>query len=244
LNTLQRTALMTGFPSSFIEDMGNPLNGDFDPSANGGDGLLTLPGGARTVTFDGSATEPVGSITTPTGAGNTLVPAAATATLTRAVDFNRFTEVPTVVFPNPPGPVVTSAATTCARNDGPGPVCDPDNGNNDCRSGGTCTNAGGETAGQNVTIDDTVNSRVGNPDSQGSAVDGFFLPSNGTTLIVFLVDGLGLAGPLSFSVSGFAVTGTCSNADAPCFVDTDCPSGTCTDGLSQRNVIAATGDVQ
>jgi hypothetical protein len=40
LSALKRTAIITGLPSNFIEDMGNPLNGDFDPS---GDGLLTLP---------------------------------------------------------------------------------------------------------------------------------------------------------------------------------------------------------
>src|SRR5262245_58476536 len=53
LSNIQRTELLTGLTSNNIENMGNPLNGVFDPHANNGDGLLTLPGGAGTVAFSG-----------------------------------------------------------------------------------------------------------------------------------------------------------------------------------------------
>ena len=43
VSNIQRTGVITGLSSNHIENMGNPLNGNFDPLANGGRGLLTLP---------------------------------------------------------------------------------------------------------------------------------------------------------------------------------------------------------
>jgi hypothetical protein len=229
--------MITGLSSNFIQDMGNPLNGDFDPT---GDGLLTLPGGARTVRFDGAGTEPVGPITVATGAGVTLIPAAATATGTRKIGSTTFMNSTAIVFPNPPGAVVTSNGATCATVM-PGAPCDPFNGvavnNSDC-GGGACTNFGGEAPGQNVTLDDTLGSRVGNPASQVGVVDGFFMPTD-TAMVVFLVDDGAAA--FGLTADGFAVTGTCSNADIPCTIDMDCVGGVCGDGLSQRNTSPRAG---
>lgn len=240
LSDLKRTQIITGLTSNFIEDMGNPLNGDFDPAANNGDGLLTLPGGARTVAFDNTGTEPIGDFTTATGAGVTLVPAATTTTITRKIGMTTFSNATTIVFPNPAGPVVTSNGASCVGGGNPGAPCDPFNGNSDCSGGGTCTNFGGEAAGQNVTLDDTLGSRVGNPASQGANIDGFYL-NTGTTMIIFLVDDGAAA--FGLTADGFAVTGTCSNADTPCALDANCTGGICADGLSSRNVINTTGDV-
>jgi hypothetical protein len=241
LSNILRTELMTGFTANTIQNMGNPLNGVFDPNANNGDGLLTLPGGTRTVSFDGSGTEPVGPITVATGAGLTAVPAATNITITRVIGGTALTNVPTIVFPNPAGPVVTSAGASCVG--GTGTACDPANGiavNPDC-PGGTCSNFGGETPGQNVTLDDTLGSRVGNPASQGATIDGFFLPDT-TAIIVFLVDDG--ASAFGLTADGFAVTGTCSETEVPCVINLDCPvAETCTTGLAARDVANTTGDV-
>ena len=247
LSNIMRTQLLTGFISNNIGgDPCNPINGCFDPAANNGNGLLTLPGGTRTVAFDGTGTEPIGPITVATGAGLTQVPAATNITLTRVVGSGMFPNAPTIVFPIPAGGVVTSNGSTCVGGSNPGAACSsapppptpaPPSA---CMGGGTCTNFGGEAAGQNVTIDDTLGLRVGNPASQGADIDGFFLP-NTTTMIVFLVDDGGAA--FGLTADGFAVTGTCTNAETPCILDTDCPGGTCGFSLSQRNVVNTTGDV-
>jgi hypothetical protein len=52
LGNIKRTAIVSGLSSNdvVVENPDNPFTGGFDPNANGGDGLLTLPGGARTVT--------------------------------------------------------------------------------------------------------------------------------------------------------------------------------------------------
>lgn len=240
LSNIKRTALITGLPNNFIEDMGNPVNGDFDPNAVGGNGLLILPGGAVSITFDGSAT-PVVDITTSTGSGNELVPAATSINITRRIGMTTFENVTTVVFPNPPGPAVTSTGSTCAGGSNPGTPCSPAAPPPDtCMGGGSCTNFGGETPGQNVTLDDTLGSRVGNPASQGDSIDGIFIP-NTTALIVFMVDDGAAA--FGISATGFDVTGTCSNSNTACDLDEDCPDGTCTFGLAQRNVLNTTGDV-
>jgi len=241
LSNIKRTELLTGFTSNTIENLGNPANGVFDPHANGGDGLLTLPGGTRTVAFGSGGTELTGPITASTGAGVTFVPAATNITVTRVIGGTHFTNEPTIVFPNPAGPVVTSNGASCVG--GTGTDCDPANGvavNPDC-PGGMCSDFGGEAAGQNVTIDDTLDSRVGNPASQGAAVDGFFIP-NMTAIIVFLVDDGAPA--FGLTADGFAVTGTCSETDVPCVMDLECPPmETCTGGLAARDVVNTTGDV-
>lgn len=241
LSNIQRTAIITGLPQNFIANMGNPLNGVFDPNANGGSGLLTLPGGTRTIAFDGSGTEPLVAVTTATGSGVTEVPAATNISVTRRIGMTTFTSVPTIVFPNPGGGVTTSTGSTCAGGSNPGTPCSPAAPAPDtCTGGGTCTNFGGEVPGQNVTLDDTLGTRVGNPVSQPTSVDGFFLP-NSTSVIVFVVDDG--ASAFGLSATGFDVTGTCSNAATACNDDTDCPGGTCTSDLAQRNVLNTTGDV-
>jgi hypothetical protein len=219
LSNILRSGIITDLVANTIEDLGNPLNGVFDPFANGGNGLLTLPGGTRTVTFDGSGTEPVVAITSTTGAGETFVPAATNITITRRIGATTFMNAPTLVFPNPAGAPVTSNGATCVGGGNPGAPCDPSNGNADCTGGGTCTNFGGETAGQNVTLDDTLGSRVGNPASQGASVDGFFIGIS-SQIIVFMVDDG--AATFGLASTGFSVSG----AD-----------------LTSRNVINTTGDV-
>lgn len=227
---IKRTPLLTGFASNdVVANDGSLANGAFDPSANNGDGLLTLPGGARTVTFDGSGTESVQDITSSSGAGVTLVPAAANATVTRRVGVT-FANAATIVFPNPAGAVTTSAGATCSGGGcGAGIPCDPGNdGGADTAAcggcGGTCGNFGGEVSTQNVSLDETKDppSRVGNDAAgaaQQSVVDGFLIKHN-TDIIVFMVDGAGEQA-FGLSSSGFSV-----NAET----------------LSQRTVLDTTGD--
>ena len=241
LSNLKRTDIITGLPQNAIENAGNPLNGVFDPNANNGDGLLTLPGGLRTVTFNGGGTEPILPITQASGSNSTFVPAATTTTLTRRVGMATFSNIPAIVFPNPAGPTVLSNGATCAGGSNPGTPCDPSNGLTDvCLGGGTCTSYGGAALGQNVTLDNALGQRVGNPASQPDGTDGFFL-RNSTQIIVFMVDD----GAPAFGVaaSGFAVTGTCSNVNHPCSSDADCAGGTCTDLLAARRVLNTTGAV-
>ncbi len=226
--SIKRTPLLTGFASNdVVANDGSLANGSFDPSANNGDGLLTLPGGTRTVAFDGSGTEPVQDITGSSGAGVTFVPAAVTTTVTRRVGLT-FSNAQTIVFPNPAGPVVTSNGATCSGGGcGAGIVCDPANdGGADTAAcggcGGTCGNFGGEVSTQNVSLDETRDSRVGNDAggaAQQNAVDGFLLKHN-TDIIVFMVDGAGQQA-FGLSSSGFSV-----NAET----------------LSQRTVLDSTGD--
>ncbi len=239
LSNIMRTEIITDLPDNFIANMGNPLNGIFDPTANGGDGLLTLPGGTRTVSFSGG-TELLMPITQSSGAGNTFVPAGTTTVVSRRIGDTTFENRTTIVFPNPAGGVVTSNPATCAGGSNPGALCSPDLNPDTCMGGGMCTNLGGEAPGQNVTLDETLGSRVGNPTSQPGVVDGFLVPTT-TAVIVFVVDDG--ASAFGLAATGFDVTGTCSNADTPCSTDIDCAGGTCTLNLPARNVLNTTGDV-
>ncbi len=242
LSNIKRTEIISGLPGNRVQNMGNPLLGTFDPDANGGDGLLTLPGAARTVTFGGDGTETVVPITQATGMDSALVPAATTITLTRRLGGTTFTNVPTIVFPNPPGAPMLSSGARCAGGSNPGTPCDRANGLTDvCTGGGTCSAFGGESAGQNVTIDDTLGERVGNPATQGGTSDGFYLRNN-TDVIVFMVDHGAPA--FGVAVSGFAVTGTCSNSATACVEDADCGAGgVCGDAIDARMVINTSGNV-
>jgi hypothetical protein len=231
----RRTQIITGLTSNFIENQGNPFNGVFDPA---GDGVLTLPGGALTVAGN-QGTVPIGPITSASGSGITLVPAIEPTSVTRQLGLRVLDELTSFVFPNPPGPIVTSAGATCQGGGHDGAPCDPANNGtivDGCAPLGACVNLGGETTGQNVTLDDTIGSRVGNPAAQGNAIDGFFLPDT-TAMIVFIVDGGADLDDVFVSASGFRVTGTCTNAEVPCQVDADCPGGTCGYSLAQRNVV-------
>lgn len=213
--TIQRTAIITGLVDNQIENLGNPLNGVFNPSGNG---LLTLPGATRTVAWNSAGTEATAAADDTTGSGSTLVPAMDTTTITRKVGTTTFTNVSVRVFPEVPGTLTTSDGATCTGGDNDGTACDPSIGAA-CTGGGTCTEYGGEASGQNVTIDDTLGSRVGNPSSQATSTDGFYLP-NTTTLIVFLVAGVG---PVSVAAAGFTTTGT---------------------DLADREVVASSADVE
>ena len=240
LSDLKRTEILTGFTSNDIQNVGNPLTGTFDPHANGGSGLLTLPGGARTVAFDGSGTEGVMPITTSSGSGDTFVPAADVTVVSRVIGIGHFLGAPTIVFPNPPGSVVTSSGARCVG--GTGTVCDPANGiaaNPDC-PGGSCSDFGGEVPGQNVTLDDTMFTRVGNAASQGAVVDGFLLP-NTTAIIVFLVDDGAAA--FGLTADGFGVTGTCMGTETSCLDDVECIGVPCTTDLAGRTTVNTTGDI-
>jgi hypothetical protein len=187
LSNIMRTAVVTGLPSNdIVFNNASALDGAWDPNANGGSGLLTLPGGTQTVTFDGSGTLPVTAVTN----SSTGVPAATVTNVTRTPFFAGAT---TIVFPNPTGAVVTSDQST------------------------------GEVAGQNVSLDETNGSRVGNDASgasQENAVDGF-LVRNTQDMIIFIVDGAGFSA-FGLSASGFSVEG---------------------EALADRIVLDTTGDV-
>jgi hypothetical protein len=238
LTNIKRTAILTGFSSNDVENGVNPLNGVFDPLANGGDGLLTLPGGTTTVTWGDPSLH---TLDASSGAGNSLVPAATTTTISRIIGGGTFLNVQTIVFPIPAGSVVASNGATCVGGSNAGGPCDPANGTADCPgAGGACSNYGGEATNQNVTLDDTLDSRIGNPASQGAAIDGFLL-HNTSDIIVFVVDDGATA--FGLSASGFSVSGTCTGANVPCLTNDDCTGvGTCGDGLAARNNLDTTGD--
>ncbi|MBI1816825.1 MAG: hypothetical protein HYR72_17740 [Deltaproteobacteria bacterium] len=220
LSSIKRTDITTTTAGSFT----------FDPAANGGNGLLTLPDGAQQVTFTGASGLTLTQITTSGGSGVTFVPAAATTTISRRLGGTTSSGVLAIVFPNPAGAVVTSAAATCGGGAcAAGIPCDPANGpigptdlddGGACGAcGGTCSNLGGEMAGQNVTLDDTKGSRIGNPASQAAVIDGFLL-HNTTDTIILVVDSA-TTPSFGLSASGFGV-------DA--------------ETLDSRNVTASTGD--
>ncbi len=276
LANIKRTEILQGFVSNDIINDSNLLNGEFDPNANGGDGLLTLPDGNTVSLGSTPGTIPLQAITTSSGAGDTFVPAANTTTISRRLGGTTLIGRPTIVFPSPTGTVVTSNGATCGPLCSVGIACDP--ANNDpaspddlsaCNCGGSCTNLGGEAADQNVTLDDTIQSRVGNPSSQPTTVDGFLL-RNTQQIIVFAVDGSG-SSAFGISVAGFSVVGTCAGGpddgiscpvvggpvcvggifdgdscvnDSGCAgFQCRCEGGACGSGLSARNVLDTTGDV-
>ena len=186
LSNIMRTAVISGLPSNdIVPGDANVANGEWSPSANGGNGLLTLPGGTQTVSFDGSGTVPVQAITT-SSAG---IPAAVQTVVMRGP----VSGGTAIVFPNPTGAVVASDEST------------------------------GEVSTQNVSLDETLGSRVGN-DASGAAqenvVDGFLL-RNAQDIIVFMVDGNGFSS-FGLSASGFSVSSTT---------------------LASRTVLDTTGDV-
>ncbi|MBI4518022.1 MAG: hypothetical protein HY699_19640 [Deltaproteobacteria bacterium] len=99
-----RTTVLDGFLSNTISCAGN-----FNASAGGGKGVLTLPGGTRTVSADaGSSTETLVSVSTADAA----VPAAVDlASVSRAIAGCSVGGT-TMVFPSPAGVVVQSNVTT------------------------------------------------------------------------------------------------------------------------------------
>ena len=119
------------------------ITGNYRRCVDGGvpiryDEVLTLPGGTRTITFNGTGTEPVVAITSSTGAGVTFVPAAATVTFDRIIGTGDFDDAPSIVFPNPAGAPSLSNGATCVGGTTPGAPCDPANG----IGGNRCTNLG------------------------------------------------------------------------------------------------------
>ncbi|MBI4515623.1 MAG: hypothetical protein HY699_07385 [Deltaproteobacteria bacterium] len=99
-----RTTVLDGFLSNTISCAVN-----FNASAGGGKGVLTLPGGTRTVSADpGSSTETLVSVAT----ADANVPAAVdVASVSRAISGCSVSGT-TMVFPSPAGAVVQSNVTT------------------------------------------------------------------------------------------------------------------------------------
>lgn len=195
ISGIKRTEILSGFTNL---DCGSF---SFDTT---GDGVLTLPvpGNNQRVTWNGGTggdpgngacsgvtclgLTPIsnaGPTTAPcaTGGANCQIPAAARVVVSRTVGMATLNQVPTIVFPKPVGSIIVSDPNT------------------------------GEINGQNVTLDDTIGSRVGNgapghvsaAPSQASITnaDGFFLRrdcSTGCDAVIFVVDD----GALGFGVSG------------------------------------------
>jgi YVTN family beta-propeller protein len=243
---LRRTDILRGLGSNdvVLDNPPQPSNGEFDPAANGGRGLLVLPGGLRTVGVDGSGTEAVHSADAASGSATAFVPAAATANLRRQFRNNTI-RAEALVFPSPAGSILVSAASTCSQGN---PVpCDPSvPPAMQVPCGGTaCEFAGGEVSGQSVTVDDTLDTRIGNATAQGSQVDGFFLRSD-VDLIVFIVEAEGRPAPLNAAAAGFLVVGSCAggdNDDRPCSSVAECPGGLCNDAVRARLVAGTVGGI-
>jgi hypothetical protein len=233
ISAIKRTDIQSTFTATDCGTFG------WDPAGAGGDGVLTLPvgGSARRLTWNGGAGgDPGGGVctgatclslvavdtasaTTFTCADTTAacgIPAGVRTTFTRQVGSGSLNNAPTMVFPNKSGTigaVVLSNPTV------------------------------GEVDGQNVTIDDTNGSRVGNgapgntsttPSQSAMAnVDGFFLRRGcpACDLVIFAVDD----GSTSFGVaaSGFSTdssglvlntTGAQDNQDFNTPTPTDTPT--------------------
>jgi len=81
LPSRQRTTVMSGFTTNAVSCLAN-----FDPSAANGAGILTLPGGTRTVSVDsGSSTELLVDVTTSDAA----VPAASDISASRSINMGQ-----------------------------------------------------------------------------------------------------------------------------------------------------------
>jgi hypothetical protein len=244
---LRRTGIVRGLNSNdiILDNPPNPSNGEFDPAANGGRGLLVLPDGKGTVGVDGSGTETVHPVDMASGTGTAaFVPAAATTSNIRRRILNNTIRAESLVFPNPAGPVLLSAASTCSA--GNGVPCDPSvpPAMQDPCGGTECGFSGGEMSGQTVTLDDTIDTRIGNATAQGTQVDGFFLRA-GTDLIVFIIENSERPAPLNAAATGFLVVGSCAggdNDDRPCSSPADCPGSLgCNDAVRARLMVAAVG---
>lgn len=228
ISAIKRTDVISGFGSiecsAFLFD-------------SAGDGVLTLPGPVpRRLTFNGGAGGdpgggvcsgatclPLVPITMPSA--DTFpcanfgfacgIPGAVRTTFTRSIGMGSLTNAPTMVFPRAAGPL--------------GPLQPSDAGV-------------GEVNGQNVTLDDTQATRVGNSTSSVPSqptlpvTDGFFLRrdcSSGCDVVVFAVDdgapgyGVGAAG---FAVDslGRVLVSTGVQANAAFFPPSATPTPTAT----------------
>jgi hypothetical protein len=151
--------------------------------------------------------------------------------------------------------IIPSSGATCSA-DNPIP-CDPADASHVVCGGARCLNFGGETAGQNVDLDDSIDSVIGDipggvgicqggcsvPPTQ-SAPDGFLLEGNCTDdatcqIIIFVVDASGscsITSTRACAVDADCVT--CSGgaaAGSPCVQDSDCAGGgTCTNTTLER----------
>lgn len=127
------------------------------------------------------------------------VPTGDFATVERT-SFDASAVLDTMVFPNPGGPLMLSEGARCSTTQ---LSCDPANLMPRACFGGRCDVLGGERSAQNVTLDDTVRSLIGNRESPESAapVDGFRLESG--DVIIFALDAGGQAPPLQVAASGF-----------------------------------------
>jgi hypothetical protein len=237
LARLRRTAIIGELSSNRIVLDGDARNGEFDPT---GRGVLTLPGGATTVSATGGG-EPLVAANRSGGAGVTAVPGAVETSLRRRIGATTV-RVSAFVFPEPPAEIVTSSGATCdAGSDVP---CDPAEPASAVCGGAPCGNPGGEIAGQNVTVDDAVGSRIGLDGGSSARTDGFFLHTD-TEVIVFVVDSGAGAAPANGSAAGFLVLGACFGGvddGKPCSRPADCRFGSlCLDGLAFRTVAGTVG---
>lgn len=247
ISAIKRTTVQSGFNSLDCAQF------TFNPTAAGGDGLLTLPGGglARALSYSGGdggdpaggcpggttclPLEPItsaGPLSGPCADGTTGcgIPAARRILVTRSVGMGSLTNAPTLVFPRKAG--------------GPGASL-------------TSDPALGETAGQNITLDDTHGSRVGNssvgaPASQASIADtdGFFLRHDCTAggacdLVIFVVDdgatGFGLTSAgYSVNSSGSVLNTTGHNDNGPFNTPTPSQTPTVTQTATQTATFTAT----
>ena len=179
-----RTQVISGLPDNSISCSTN-----FDATAAGGKGALTLPGGTQIVSADpNTTTEPLVPVTT----GDT-----------------NFATVPGAV-----PPAVDILASRTITESGNPVVCSgnamvfPIGG-----SGTTFSDPNtGEVANQSVTLDDTSGTRIGNPTSQPSRPDGFLLQGNcsnpatcQTIVFIATMDG---ANSFGASAAGFTADGS------------------------------------
>lgn len=144
--------------------------------------------------------------------------------------------------------------------------CEPDE-TESCQGNGSCMLFGGEVAGQNVTLDDTLDTPFGNPLSPGASTDGILLEgecdgSGGCDAIVFVVDAGAAVDLVQVAVAGFIlddedrVVGTASGigsigaqvfpgSDPPCNQPRESLLNTATDGAQTAAAIchAPNGDL-
>lgn len=247
LQQLWRTPVLADVPFADLD------SAVFAPAANNGRGVFFLPGGDRAVTITGTSGHQGTEVVVPITATSSDLPAAVAARVNRRVS-GQDVSGDTIVFPAPaavcvggttPGAPCTSytdcgatilnpatcgrasAGATCSLTS---PIpCDPREGATASCSGQLCANRGGETGaegGQNVTLDDTLGSRVGNPLTQGATSDGFLLRSD-SEIVVFIASPGEEPLPLQVSATGFLVGGECAAEARVCGDDADCNVGAC-----------------
>ncbi len=179
-----RTQVISGLPDNTISCSTN-----FNATAAGGKGALTLPGGTQIVSADpNTTTEPLVPVTT--GDTNFATDPSAVPPAVDILTSRTITESG--------NPVVCSGNAMVFPIGGSGTTfSDPNT---------------GEVANQSVTLDDTSGTRIGNPTSQPSRPDGFLLQGNcsnpatcQTIVFIATMDG---ANSFGTSAAGFTADGS------------------------------------